>query len=136
MRVRNVRVYLTGLSRKGPDGLFHSVVFNVPFSYNWAHEKLPAVDVNRQRILDFGIIVKNSPQPGFIPTLNELKMPANFEGFVLKDQILRYCLEIDAENFSSAKQWFYEVAWDGDWDDERAKMEQHLRIREVGSLSS
>jgi len=85
------------------------------------------VTIAKEQVLDFGCIAEGSDH--FRPLLQTY--PNNFQGYVQKDQAVRYIVEIDATNFASSRPRVFEVAWDGQWFFEPEKMEQHLRITEV-----
>jgi hypothetical protein len=127
--VKNCRVLLKGMSRRGPDGRFHPVPMSVPNQFVWAPAEItpPVVTLIKEQILDFGFITETGGK--FIPTL--YSYPNNFKGFVGKDEAVRYHLEIEGANFSSPQYQVFEVAWDGSWDYEPEKMQQHLRITEI-----
>jgi hypothetical protein len=123
------RVLLVGLSRRGPDSLYHRVPFTVPRQFAWApSESTPTeATIVRERIFDFGFVQKGTVH--FTPTFYSL--PPNFPGFVHKNESVRYFLQIEADNFSSPKYQVFEVSWDGEWHSHSEKMAMHLVIREV-----
>lgn len=129
LTVDNCRVLLKGLSRRGPDGGFYSVPMSIPIQFVWAPAEItpPVVTVIKDQILDLGFITEKEDK--FIPRL--FTYPNNFQGFVRKDEAVRYFLEIEATNFTSPRYQVFEVAWDGNWDYEPEKMQQHLRIKEI-----
>lgn len=57
--------------------------------------------------------------------------PNDFPGLVRKGESVRYSLEIEADNFSSAVPYVFEVSWDGEWYDDSEAMAKHLTIRQV-----
>jgi hypothetical protein len=127
--VTNCRVLLVGISRRGPDGGFHDIPMPVPAQVVWANEgdTPKRVTITKQSVLDFGRVTENEAL--FLPLL--YVYPNNFQGVVAKNQAVRYSLEIDATNFVSSKPQVFEVAYDGEWEFEAEKMEQHLRISEI-----
>ncbi len=129
LTVHNCRVLLKGISRRGPDGRFHPVPMAVPISYVWAPaEAMPQqVTITKDQVMDFGRIAEHSER--FEPLLQTYSN--NFQGYVRKDEAVRYYLEIDASNFASPRPHVFEVAWDGQWFFEPEKMEHHIRISEV-----
>ncbi|MDP3515173.1 MAG: hypothetical protein Q8S20_20715, partial [Sulfuritalea sp.] len=129
LTVANCGVYLCGISRRGPDGIFHPVPMPVPLQYVWAPaEVTPSViAVTREHVLDFGSIAEG--QDCFRPQLYSYSN--NFQGIVRKGEALRYQLEIRGSNFVSKRYQTFEVAWDGQWKHTQSEMEQHLRIREI-----
>jgi hypothetical protein len=127
--VENCSVFLRGFSRRGPDGIFHSVDMPVPLQFVWAPaEVTPSViTVTKEHVLDFGHIIEGKGQ--FTPVL--YSYANNFQGVVRKDEALRYQLDIRGSNFSSRRYQVFEVAWDGVWGYFPSEMQQHLRIREI-----
>jgi hypothetical protein len=127
--VDNCRVLLKGISRRGPDGGFYPVPMSIPIQFVWAPAEItpPVVTLVKEQILDLGFITEKDDKftPRFYGT------PFNFQGFVRKDEAVRYLLEIEATNFTSPRYQVFEVAWDGTWEYEPEKMEQHLRIKEI-----
>jgi hypothetical protein len=61
-----------------------------------------------------------------------LHYPFNFQGFVGRNEDVRFHLQIEAVNFISAI-YVVEVSWDGQWSYVPAEMKQHLPIRIVPS---
>jgi hypothetical protein len=127
---RDCRVLLTAIKRRRPDGkTFEPVPMPVPVQFVWSPlgESPQNAVVTKQRVFDFGYVVENGTKfvPAFYTQLN------NFEGFVLKDQVLRFYLEIDAANFASRSSQIFEVGWNGQWDEAPDKMRHNLVISEV-----
>lgn len=127
--VRNCRVLLKGISRRGPDNIFHPFPVIVPSQLVWAPASFAPIlaTVTKEHVVDLGLVIEG--QDAFIPAL--YSTPNNFEGFVRAGDAVRYELAIEADNFSSDTYQVFEVAWDGVWEFEPEKMEKHLRIREA-----
>jgi hypothetical protein len=125
----NCRVLLRGLSRRGPDNIFHPVNMAVPLYFVWAPAEItpPVITLVNEQILDFGYVTENGTR--FVPTLYSYSN--NFQGFVGPNEAVRFHIAIEATNFSSLQNQVFEVAWDGVWSHEREAMAQHLRIREI-----
>ena len=66
---------------------------------------------------------------GVVPCV--FPFPLSFEGFVGADECMRYHLEIVSDEFISKTCQVFEVAWDGQWNDDMDNMQQHLTVREV-----
>jgi len=127
--VRNCRVLLKGLSRRGPDNIFHPYPIVVPSQLVWAPATFAPIlaTVTKEQVVDFGRVVEGDD--AYRPTL--YSTPNNFSGFVKAGDAVRYELAIEADNYSSDKYYVFEVAWDGKWMFEPDEMEKHLRIREI-----
>ncbi len=129
---KNCRVLLKAMTRRGPDGRFYPVPMSIPTQFVWAPAEItpPLVTIVKENIFDLGFISETEDK--FIPRL--FWYPHNFQGFVGRDEAVRYHLEIEATNFSSSRYQVFEVAWDGEFDHEPARMEPHLRITEIKGL--
>jgi hypothetical protein len=129
LKAESCRVLLTGMTRRGPDGIFHPVELAVAPQYVWAPAELtpPVITLAREQVLDFGVVPEGAAE--FRPLLYSLAH--NFQGYVHANEAVRYHLAIEAANYSSRRNQVFEVAWDGQWSYEPATMSQHLRIREI-----
>ncbi|MCU7841595.1 MAG: hypothetical protein KZQ94_19730 [Candidatus Thiodiazotropha sp. (ex Troendleina suluensis)] len=127
--VKNCRVLLIGLSRRGPDNIFHPSRLVVPSQLILAPASFAPVlvTVTKEQIVDLGNLQEGGDS--FRPAL--YSTPNNFMGYVKAGDAVRYELSIEADNFTSARNKVVEVAWDGKWEFEPEKMEKHLRIREI-----
>jgi len=122
-------VMLRGISRRGPDGQFYPVPMSIPLQFVWAPGEItpPSITLIKEQILDLGIITETADK--FVPRL--YWYPRDFQGNVGKNEVVHYKLEIEATNFTSPRYQVFEVAWDGIWESEPEKMEQHIRIKEI-----
>jgi hypothetical protein len=77
-------------------------------------------------VFDFGRLEEGATR--FLPVLYSYSN--NFNGFVGKNEAVRYELELDATNFFSPRPQVFEVAWDGQWSTDPEAMQHHLRITE------
>lgn len=127
---RNCRVLLTGISRRGPDGVYRPETFPVPRQYWWApSESTPTeVSVPKEHVFDLGFLHED-PAAVFTPTL--YSQPNDFPGFVGINESVRYSLAISADNFHSKTYQVFEVSWDGQWDASPEIMAKHLTVREI-----
>jgi len=125
----NCRVLLMGLSRRGPDNIFHPIPMAVPLNFVWAPSEItpPVITLVKEQILDFGYVPENGNK--FVPTL--YSYANNFQGLVGPNEAVRFHLEIQATNFSAGRYQVFEVAWDGQWSYEPQTMARHLRLREI-----
>jgi len=98
----------------------------VPQQFVWAPAEftLPFITLLREQVVDFGYIEERGDK--FIPRL--YATPYNFQGYVGRDEAVRYQLQIETLNFSSPI-YVVEVAWDGTWNFIPSTMRQHLPIR-------
>lgn len=127
--VKNCRVLLKGISRRGPDNIFHPLPLVVPHQLVWAPASFAPIlaTITREHVVDLGLIIEG--ENAFKPAL--YSTPNNFDGFVKAGEAVQYEFAVEADNYSSDTYQVFEVAWDGIWETEPEKMEKHLRIREV-----
>lgn len=127
--VRNCRVLLRGMSRRGPDNIFHPFPLIVPAQLIWAPASFAPtlVTITKEHVLDLGLIIEGDG----VFKLALYSTPNNFAGYVKAGEAVRFELTIEADNFASDVQQVFEIAWDGAWEFEPEKMEKHLRIREI-----
>ena len=126
---KNCRVLLHSIQRQGPNREFRPVPLSVPLQFVWSPAPFtpPLVTITRNEIIDFGRLAENGVR--FEPLL--YWYPNNFQGYAKKDDIVRYCLEIVAEGYTSKRYQVFEVAWNGKWTDNLDEMAQDLTIREI-----
>ena len=126
---RNCRIILRALYRRFPDQQFRPVPLPVPSQYVWAPAEFtpPVIALSTQQILDFGRVVEGGDI--FEPVL--YITPNNFQGFVARNEAVRYALEISADGYVAKQYQVFEVAWNGLWTDNLDQMEQNLVIREI-----
>src|SRR5574341_1258134 len=107
VRATNCRVLLKKLWRRVPNGAFQEVTLTVPLTFVWAPSEItpPYVTLVKEHVLDFG--------------------------FVRANEVVRFGLEIVSDNFISPRLQTFEVAWNGQWNDNLDVMAQNLQIQEV-----
>jgi len=127
--VRNCRVLLLALHRKGPDGYFHKIPLVVQLQYIWTPAEFAPIlqSFNKEAILDFGKLMEG--QKVFQPTLYVI--PNNFNGFIGANESVRYTLQVTADNYSGDIEHVFEVSWNGQFSDNMDDMERNLIIKEV-----
>jgi hypothetical protein len=127
--VKNCKVILTSLHRKGPDGQFHLVPLIVPLQYIWSPAEWAPIQqtFNDEAVLDFGKVIEGFNR--FEPTLYVISN--NFKGFIGPNEVVRYTLQVLAENYIGKRTQTFEVAWDGNFNDNLDIMERGLIVREV-----
>ena len=125
----NCRVLLKKIWRKAQNGDFLEVNLAVPVIYIWAPSEItpPYITLRNEHVLDFGRV--NQGDNRFFPLL--LSCTNNFEGFVRPNDAVRFGLEIVSDNFMSKQLQIFEVAWNGQWNDNLDTMGQNLQIREI-----
>lgn len=126
---RNCRVLLKAISKRGPDGEYHPLAMSVPLQFVWSPSEVtpPVITIEDEHVFDFGSISEVGTK--FVPSLYSTSN--NFLGFVEKNESIRYSLQIVSDGFISDGYQVFEVSWDGNWDGDKEKMQQHLRIKEI-----
>jgi hypothetical protein len=126
---KHCRVLLTGMYKKDSKDSFVYTEFNAlhPFEWTPAEDVKEYVDITDSHVFDFGRIYEN---------VNSFKVatrryPNNFKGILMPNEIIRYCLKIDAVGFRQEKDQIFEVTWNGQWSDDEEIMKNNVKIREV-----
>ncbi len=112
--------------------MFQPVPMAFPCQFTWTPvEFTPStITVLKEHVLDFGYVEEKGDH--FIPRL--YATPINFQGFVGKNEAVRFQVRVEASNFVSPI-YVIEVAWDGVWSFEPNTMKQHLAIRMIPAPS-
>ncbi|MCF8098441.1 MAG: hypothetical protein K9K65_11410, partial [Desulfarculaceae bacterium] len=98
---------------------------------NWVPAEMHRLDpfptVTLPRSVDLGHLAEHEDH--FVPGI--FWTPNNFDGFVRKNETVRYTFEIDAENFASKEPFCVEISWDGFWVIDANEMNNHLVVKVV-----
>jgi len=126
---KNCHVVLRGLKKRVVNGTFQDIPMPVSYPFFWSPSELtaPVIDLSHCHTMDFGLVVEN--EDCFKPLL--MSFPNNFEGFLKKDECIRYSLEIIADGIKMKRLQTFEVAWNGKWTSDLAVMRGNLIIREI-----
>ena len=135
LTAKNCKVRLRAVHRRVPDGQFCREPLVVPLFYKWSpasYEVSDVQDIKHDAILDFGRIIERDDK--FEPTLDGTS--SNFNMFVKADEVVRYSLQVVADNFVSPKSQVFEVEWNGFSSDveeikRRQSLKPILKVREV-----
>jgi len=127
--VKNCRVLLRSMYRRGPNQQFAPIPLSVPPQFVWAPAGItpPVITLSKEQVMDFGRLVEN--ESCFKPVL--YSYANNFQGFIQANEAVRYCLEIIADGYTSKRYHVFEVAWNGKWSDNLDQMSQNLTIQEI-----
>ena len=126
---KNCRIILREMYKKLPNGDFKRLTLNVYPQLVWSNPTITPlfVDLTNEQVFDFGNLSEDSDN--FKPVLY---LYANdFEGFLKKDESIRYALEIVADGFKMKKYQIFEVSWNGLWSDNLDVMEKNIVIKEI-----
>jgi hypothetical protein len=125
-----VRVVVTALSRRRPDGSFFPEPLLLPLQLTWAfpsvHELLPTV--SESDTCDLGSIDEGSGRF----RLSTYITPNNFRGYLSGGEAMRVTVVASVYNCTSPPLMI-EISWDGQWSTDLADMQRHLVIKEVSS---
>lgn len=125
--VSKCRVILKEIHLKDPEtNDYKKLTLTVPPRFQWAPAETspPAIDFIDEQILDFGYLQKGSKvfMPSLSPRFN------NFQGNLKANQIIKYTLEIQANNARSVRVEI-EVTWDGNWTADLEKMRFAMQLK-------
>ncbi len=127
--LHNCRVLLTEVHRKDSNGKFQRDPLPVPRRFIWAPADLSpiAVTLSKDQIFDFGALSLSEAKfrPCLYPQGGELHAE------VERDEVVRYRLEVVADNFQHRGTQLFEVAFDGTCSDDLDELSRHLVIREI-----
>lgn len=131
---KNCRILLRSIYRQGPNRQFQPVPLPVPPQFVWSPAPVtpPLITLTRGEIIDFGRLTENATR--FEPVL--YWYPNNFQGYVEQNDVVRYCLEIVADGYTSKRYHVFEVAWNGEWSENLDEMAKNLIIREITQTES
>jgi|SRR3972149_11441899 len=129
MSAKNCRILLRSIYRQGPNREFQPIQLPVPPQFVWSPAQVTPqlITLTRSEIIDFGRLTEGATQ--FEPVL--YWYPNNFQGYIQQNEVVRYCLDIIAEGYTSNRYYVLEVAWNGKWCDNLDEMSQNLIIREI-----
>jgi hypothetical protein len=123
-----VRVLVTGIAKRRPDGSFAAESLTAPLQLTWAysefHEQFPTIGT--PDTCDFGYLLESD---GTLK-LSTYITPNNFQGFIVKDEAIRVTVIAAAHNGES-KPIVVEVHWDGQWSTDLSEMQRHLVIKQL-----
>ncbi len=109
----NCKVVLRAVHRRVPNGKFYREPLIVPLQYQWSpgfYSVCEMQNIKQDAVLDFGRIVEKGDR--FEPVL--CGESNNFNVFKKKEnEVVRYSLQIIADNFTSQKFQVFEVEWSG-----------------------
>jgi len=127
--IKNCKVYLKKILKRGADNNYHNVPLPVPTKFCWAgrSDKNETVDIVTEQVLDFGFIIENDIEfkPVVEPIFN------NFKGFLKQGESIRYQLEIIADNYRPKGLITIETSWNGNWSDNLSIMESNFIIKKI-----
>ncbi len=134
---KNCKVILQAVHRRVPNGEYYREPLTVPLQYQWPpglYSVSEMQDIKQDTVLDFGRIVEKGDR--FEPALRGGS--DNFNVFAKENEVVRYSLQIVADNFTSQKFQVFEVTWNGyganDVEDIRQRLNQKMKpiiIKEV-----
>jgi len=129
----HVRVLVTGIEKKRPDGTFFPETLVAPLQLTWAfpefHELLPTI--TKSDVCDLGFLDEGSQRF----ELSLYIKPNNFGGYVEPRQSMRVKIIVSAHNYEQRDPRILEISWDGTWSSDLDEMQKHLVIKEIDPAS-
>jgi hypothetical protein len=124
----NVRVLLTKILKKSPDGLWLEQTFSGPVQVTWnLHlDRSMYATIGPDDSAVFGNLEKSARS--FI--LQLYYYPNNLEGTIESNQPTRLVFKAVSDTAES-KELTIEVEWDGVWEEDRIKMKGHCKVAEI-----
>jgi hypothetical protein len=129
---RSVRILVTGVEKKRPDGTYFPEPLIAPLQLTWAHpefhELLPTVATSDT--CDLGFLDEGAARF----SLSLYIFPSNFPGFVESGESMRVSIIASGHNYESKQPLILEISWDGKWSSNMDEMQRHLVIKEVSRV--
>ena len=131
---KNCKILLVAVAKQLPDGEFETIPFNSCYPFQWTpagNNPFYKIDFAwKEQLFDFGILGQDDVE--FKPAIQWFHN--DFEGYVKKGEIKRFYLQVLADNFIHGKPQVFEVAWNGQWTDNREEMKRNLIVKEITNL--
>ncbi len=124
---RNVRVLLTGIEKKGPDGNWKQIGFSAPVHVTWKWPKItpPYATIGPDEMSTFGFVIEDSDKF----TLQLYWCPNNLNPAFLPNEPIRLSFKAVSDTVES-NLLTVEVTWDGKWVEGSNEMQEHLIVKE------
>lgn len=124
----NVRVILTRVLRKSPDGLWQEQRFSGPIQVTWRWpDQMPQfATVGQPATATFGFLREG--EDAF--ELSMVFYPNNLDPAIAANTPTRLVFRAVSDT-SESDELIVEVAWDGGWAEERSDMDDHLKVTSV-----
>lgn len=132
---KNVRVLITGISKRLPGAAFTQAPMAAPERLMWRFSQvfgltrdIPTGFVGKVgEICDLGFVNEGSNIFQVIP----YAVTVSFPGYLKANEGLQLNLVVTADNFSSEKSYDLQISWDGQWFENLHEMQKHLVIEEL-----
>jgi hypothetical protein len=126
---KHVRVLVTGIEKKRPNGRYYPESVISPLQLTWAfpefHELLPTIATSD--VCDLGFLDEDTQQF----KLSLYIVPNNWRGYVESGQSMRVSIIASAHNYETKIPLILEIFWDGKWSSNLSEMRKHLVIKDV-----
>jgi hypothetical protein len=124
----NVRVLLTEIKKRGPDGNWRPVIFSAPVNVTWKWPTItPAyATIGPDEMATFGFIIEGASR-------FELQLywrPNNLDPTFPPNEPVQLSFKAVSDTVES-NSLTVQVAWDGKWEEGTVEMQGHLTINEV-----
>lgn len=131
--VEKVKVNLKGFSKKinsktdiikyPGEALFHLTPFEINGIMN---------SFTKRQVFDFGCVVETPINNYFLPSI--VRSYGSYNQCVHKNEQVIYNIEILADNFHKTYETFYQVSFDGIFNNDPKEMRKHLQITKVNAI--
>jgi len=124
----NVRVLLTGIEKKGPDGNWRPIVFSAPVHVTWRWPQItpPYATIGPDEMATFGYVVEDGDRFA----LQLYWCPNNLDPTFPPNDPVRLSFKAVSDTVES-RVLTVEVSWDGRWEEGSSEMQQHLVVKEI-----
>lgn len=131
-KVENCRVFLTGILRKEHNSTYTRTHFPVPRQFVWAPSENapPAQTFSTSRKIDFAIFKNDLFHPELYNQGGDLNPD------VSANQVVRWEIEVDAENMAEPIRETFEICWNGNFSTDTARRKTDLTIKKLPKNSS
>lgn len=125
---KNCKVKLSAVEKNMMNGDVKKFSFNALPTFSWAPAELNGhnMDISHEQSFDFLRLIQGKDH--IEPVL--ISFPNNFDGFVNREEKVKYTMVISADGYKSPAQTF-EVYWNGKWDDDMNNMADNVQINEL-----
>jgi hypothetical protein len=125
---KNVRVLLTRIEKKGPDGNWKPIKFSAPVHVTWKWPNItpPYTTIGPDEMSTFGFLVEGSPTFD----LQLYWCPNNLVPHFPPNDPLRLIFKAVSDTVES-DTLTVQVAWDGKWEEGSNEMQQHLIVKAI-----
>jgi hypothetical protein len=126
---KNVRILVTRIEKRLPDGSFHPEPLPIPLQLTWAHPQFHELfpTISDTDTCDLGYLAEDERRF----KLSLYVVPNSFSGYVRPNESLRVSISAVAHNFVSKTPLVLEISWDGAWNEYMDTLSRHLVVKQL-----